>query len=187
MHQAGAAALSQLLQFDAPPSTQRALACSCGHQARYRELRTKTILTAVGPAEVSRPYYLCPQYHAGQFPADIELDVEDSEISPGVRRMLALVGQEAPFDQGRQQLKLLAGLEVTTKAVERTAQAIGEDVAFGEQERIQRAMQLDLPIVLGEPIPILYVQMDGTGIPVVKNETLGRKGKIDGHPPIHAK
>ena len=26
-------------------------------------------------------------------------------------------------------------------------------------------MQLDLPIVIGEPIPILYVQMDGTGVP----------------------
>ena len=39
--------------------------------------------------------------------------------------MQAMVGQEAPFDHGRQQMKLLAGLEVTTKAVERTAEAIG--------------------------------------------------------------
>ena len=35
---------------------------------------------------------------------------------------------------------------------------------------------------MGEPIPILYVQMDGTGIPVVKKETLGRKGKTEGQP-----
>jgi hypothetical protein len=35
---------------------------------------------------------------------------------------------------------------------------------------------------VGEPIPILYVQMDGTGIPVVKKETLGRKGKTEGQP-----
>jgi hypothetical protein len=33
---------------------------------------------------------------------------------------------------------------------------------------------------VGEPIPILYVQMDGTGVPVVKKETEGRKGKTDG-------
>jgi hypothetical protein len=96
--------------------------------------------------------------------------------------MLALVGQEAPFDHGRQQMKLLADLDVTTKAVERTAEAIGETIAAGERKQIQQAMQLDLPIVVGEPIPILYVQMDGTGIPVVKKETLGRKGKIDGQP-----
>jgi hypothetical protein len=41
--------------------------------------------------------------------------------------MQALVGQEAPFDRGREQLQLLAGLEVTTKSVERTAEAIGAD------------------------------------------------------------
>ena len=43
-------------------------------------------------------------------------------------------------------------------------------------------MQLDLPIVVGEPIPILYVQMDGTGVPVVKKETVGRQGKTEGQP-----
>jgi hypothetical protein len=51
-------------------------------------------------------------------------------------------------------MKLLAGLEVTTKAVERTAEAIGEDIAAREQAEIQRAVQLDLPIVLGKPIPV---------------------------------
>jgi hypothetical protein len=112
----------------------------------------------------------------------VELDIKDTELSPGVRRMQAVVGQEAPFDHGRQQMKLLADLEVTTKAVERTAEAIGENVAAREQEEIQRAMQLDLPIVAGEPVPILYVRMDGTGVPVVKKETVGRKGKTDGQP-----
>ena len=68
--------------------------------------------------------------------------------------MLAVVGAAAPFDHGRQQMKLLAGLEVTTKAVERTAEAIGEDIAAREQAEIQRAVQLDLPIVLGKPIPV---------------------------------
>jgi hypothetical protein len=33
--------------------------------------------------------------------------------------MQALVGQQAPFDHGRQQLEFLADLEVITKAVER--------------------------------------------------------------------
>ena len=96
--------------------------------------------------------------------------------------MQAVVGQEAPFDHGRQQMKLLADLEVTTKSVERTAEAIGENIATREQEEIQRAVQLDLPMVMGEAVPILYVQMDGTGIPVVKKETAGRQGKTEGQP-----
>jgi hypothetical protein len=182
MHQAGAAALTQLLQFAAPAADQRTLACSCGHPAHYRELRAKSLLTAVGKAEVSRPYYLCSHCHTGQFPADVELDVENTELSPGVRRMLATVGQGAPFDHGRQQMKLLADLEVTTKAVERTAEAIGEDIAAREQEQIQRAMQLDLPMVVGERVPVLYLEMDGTGVPVVKSETVGRQGKTEGQP-----
>ena len=182
LHHAGATALSELLQFPLPAAEQRTLPCSCGQRAHYRELRSKPVLTAVGPVEVSRPYYLCPHCHAGQFPADVELDIENTEFSPGVRRMQALVGQEAPFDQGRQQMKLLADLEVTTKAVERTAEAIGADIAAREQDEIHRAVQLDLPIVVGQPIPTLYVQMDATGVPVVKKETVGRQGKTEGEP-----
>lgn len=182
MHQAGAAGLAELLRFAAPAADQRTIPCSCGQPARYQELRSKTVLTAVGKVRISRPYYLCPHCHNGQFPADVELDIKDTESSPGVRRMEAVLGQEAPFDQGRQRLKLLAGLEVTTKAVERTAEAVGADIAARQQEQIERAMQLDLPIVVGEPIPVLYVQMDGTGVPVVKKETVGRAGKTAGQP-----
>jgi hypothetical protein len=183
LHRAGAAALTELLQFPAPPSEQRTTPCACGHLAHYRELRSKPVLTVVGRVEALRPYYLCPHCQRGQFPADVELDIENTEFSPGVRRMQALVGQQAPFDHGRQQLKLLADLEVTTKAVERTAEAIGENIAAREQEQMQQALQLDLPAAVGEEaIPILYVQMDGTGVPVVKKETLGRQGKTEGQP-----
>jgi hypothetical protein len=182
LHRAGAAALSQLLQFPAPSAEQRAVSCPCGQQAHYRQLRTKSVLTAVGPAQVSRPYYGCPACHAGQFPVDAELDIENTEFSPGVRRMQALVGQDSPFDHGRQQMKVLAGLEVTAKSVERTAEAIGADIAQREQGEIQKALRLDLSGVAGEPIPILYVQMDGTGVPVVKKETAGRQGKVQGQP-----
>jgi hypothetical protein len=155
MHRAGAAALSEMLQFPAPAAEQRSLACKCGHPAHFRELRTKPVLTVVGTVKVSRPYYLCPHCHIGQFPADVELDIENTETSPGVRRMQAMVGQQAPFDHGRDQMKVLAGLEVTTKAVERTAEAIGGDIARGERQEVQRAVQLDLPIVMGAPVPIL--------------------------------
>lgn len=182
LHHAGARALSQLLQFPVPAAEQRSIPGPCGHPAVYQELRSKPLLTAVGEANVSRPYYLCPHCHRGQFPADVELDIKNTEFSPGVRRMQAVVGQEIAFEQGRQQMKLLADLKVTTKAVERTAEAIGEDIAAREQTHIQRAMQLDLPVIVGEPIPILYVQVDGTGVPVVKKETVGRQGKMEGQP-----
>ena len=182
MHQAGANALTELLQFDPPEPEARQLPCPCGHTAKYVGLRSKPVLTAVGAAQCLRPYYWCEHCHQGQFPVDVDLDIEDTELSPGVRRMMAAVGHEAAFDQGREQLKLLAGLTVTTKAVERTAEAIGEDIEQRQQQELQRALQLELPIPIGPRIPLLYVEMDGTGIPVVRKESEDREGKQDGQP-----
>ena len=182
LHQAGANALTALLQFAPPSPERRQLSCPCGATARYLELRAKSVLTVVGTATCLRPYYLCDHCHHGQFPVDIELDVENTELSPGVRRMLATVGHQAAFEQGREQMKLLAGLSVTTKAVERTAEDIGEDIEVGQQRELERAMQLELPIPLGPRIPILYIEMDGTGVPVVRKESEGRKGKQVGQP-----
>ncbi len=165
-----------------PPPGKRTLPCPCGHTARYQELRSKSVLTAPGRVELSRPYYLCSHCHKGQFPAVAELDVDNTEYSPVVRRMLAVVGQDAPFDHGRQQMEVLADVKVTTKAVERTAENIGADIAAREQRQIQRSLQLDLPIVTGARVPFLYVLMDGTGVPVVQKETQGRAGKRPGEP-----
>ena len=151
LHQAGAAALSQLLQFPEPAADQRTIPCPCGSQAHYRELRSRRILTALGEVELTRPWYLCPCCHNGQFPMDRQLDVENCDCSPGVRRMDAMVGQQGPFDRGREQMKVLAGLEVTAKSVERTAEAIGADIAAGEQREIAKAVQLALPVIVGEP------------------------------------
>src|SRR4051812_47695629 len=92
MHQAGAAGLTQLLT-EQPPQ-QRHLSCACGATADYQELRTKSVLTAVGPAQMLRPYYLCSHCRKGQFPSDKTLDVEGTKFSPGVQRMLGLVGSD---------------------------------------------------------------------------------------------
>jgi len=182
LHQAGAAALTELLRYDPPEPEQRTRPCPCGHTAVDRGLRAKTILTAVGSSDLLRPYFLCAHCQHGQFPADIELDVENTELSPGVRRMLAVVGHDAAFEHGREQMKWLAGLEVTTKAVERTAETIGADIAACQHEETSRARQLDLPLPIGPPVPVLYLELDGTGVPMVRAETEARPGKIDGLP-----
>ena len=47
---------------------------------------------------------------------------------------------------------------------------------------MNRARQLDLPIPIGPSIPVLYVELDGTGVPMVRAETESRPGKVDGQP-----
>ena len=180
MHRAGASVLGHLLSA---PATQTSRApCACGHTARYHDTRSRQLLTMLGPVEFQRGYFVCPQCHQGQSPRDRELDVEGTEFSPGVRRMMAAVGAESSFQQGREQLELLAGLEVTAKAIERQAEAIGIDIEAGEQGEIRRAKQLELPEVCAPAVPILYIEMDGTGVPVTKKEREGRAGKTEGQP-----
>ena len=181
MHRAGAAVLSQLLS--SPESTMPAAPCSrCGGLARYHDKRRKHILTAVGDVTYERAYYHCPDCHHGHCPRDRELDVEATACSPGVRRMIAVVGSETSFEHGRQRLELLAGLALNTKTVERQAKALGADITAGEQAAIQRAKQLELPEICSPAVPVLYLEMDGTGVPAVAAETKGRAGKAAGKP-----
>ena len=182
VHQTGAAVLSELLRFDPPDRDHRNIPCPCGGVAKYEAMRSRPVLTAVGWAQIDRPYYLCSKCDHGQFPADVQLDIDKKDFSPGVRRMLAAVGSELSFAQGRDQIKLLADLEVTAKACERIAESIGEDIEARQQQDIRRAKQLSLPIVAGPPIPYLYVQMDGTQTPMVKSEVEGRAGRTPGQP-----
>ncbi len=99
----------------------------------------------LGGVVVERPYYHCRRCGAGCTPRDQELDVEGTQYSPGVRRMTALVGSETSFDRGRALLEELAGVQLTAKAVEREAEAIGADIADHEQAEISRAVQFELP------------------------------------------
>ena len=140
VHQTGADAVTELLRLSPPDDDHRSIPCTCGRVARYEGMRSRPILTVVGWARIDRPYYLCPACSTGQFPADVELDIDQTDFSPGVRRMLAAVGGVAPFAQGRDQMKLLAGLEVTAKTVERTAESIGEDIEIRQQKLLCRTL-----------------------------------------------
>jgi hypothetical protein len=178
LHRAGAVVLETLLN-EAEPSEARQ-PCACGGQARCAGKRPKTIVTMLGEVVVERPYYHCSRCGNGFAPRDQALDVEATQYSPGVRRMTALVGSETSFERGRVLLDELAAVALTAKAVEREAEAIGGAIAAREQAEIDRAIQLDLPQICGPAIPILYVEMDGTGVPAASRETVGRQGKDGG-------
>ena len=62
----------------------------------------------------------------------------------------------------------------------RHAEALGADIAGREQAEIQRGKQLQLPHVCAPAVPLLSLEMDGTGVPVVAAETAGRHGKREG-------
>ncbi len=182
MHRAGATALQQLLCMPCAAHGQTVPFPAAGKSPRFHENRRKQVITMVGPVISERAYYLCPACHQGQSPCDRELDVVGTEFSPGVGRMMAAVGSEASFESGRAQLQLLAGLEITAKAVERHAEAIGGDISRREQDRMKRVVQLEFPGILGSAVPIMYLELDGTQVPMVRGELEGRAGRIEGQP-----
>jgi hypothetical protein len=47
---------------------------------------------------------------------------------------------------------------------------------------MHRAKQWELPAVCAPAVPLIYIEMDGTGVPVVAAERAGRAGKIAGQP-----
>jgi hypothetical protein len=180
-HQPGAKMLERLL--NTPAEFDRDIPCPCGGRARFHQMRPKHLVTVLGPVAIERPCYLCAACHKGQSPRDVELDADGTEYSPGVRRMMAVVGSETSFERGRAQLELLAGIDVTAKAVERNAEAIGDDIAQIEKARGVRALHLELPAVLGPAHPIPCIEMDGAQVPMVRAELEGRAGRTEGKPP----
>ncbi|PYT64861.1 MAG: ISKra4 family transposase [Acidobacteria bacterium] len=176
MHQMGGVLLEKLLNSDGGGYRGAHLDCSQGHAAEFVGYRDKEILTVVSSVEARRAYYHCQECQSGFAPKDKELDVVGSSFSPGVRRMMARVGAKESFEQGRGDLEALAGVVVRTKQVERISVQLGQQVeAFCQREREAIVSGKVTPLV--PPVPILYIAIDGTGVPVVPRETEGRRGK----------
>jgi len=64
---------------------------------------------------------------------------------------------------------------VTTKAVERVAEALGAEVEA--VARTEREAALAGKVIPLKPVPKLYIAIDATGVPMVPHETEGRPGK----------
>ena len=175
LQRAGARLLEELLQ-DTAEEGQPPL-CSCGRPLRCEGPRPKRLVSLLGSVSLQRLYYHCRRCWRGTVPFDRALDIEGTQYSPGVRRLLAVVGGETSFVRGRALLEELAGIEVSVKAVERQAQAIGSDLAArAESDRCQAALR-GFPPQTGAPIPTFYIEMDGTGIPVTAAAAAAREGK----------
>jgi hypothetical protein len=175
MHGIGGKMLEALINADGGAYQGRTIRCEKGHLCEFEAYRSKTVLTVLGPVSVSRAYYSDRECEGGFCPKDRSLDIEGTSNSPGVRRMMSKVGSYRPFDPGHEDLYELAGIRVSAKDVERVSEGVGQQVA--EYHVRQGEAALALNVVSIKPVPRMYVCMDGTGVPVVKTETVGRQGK----------
>jgi len=174
MHDVGRKLLEKLLQgFYAQRTEEKQLE----KRFTFIEEREKTILTVLGKVKIKRAYYYDKDARAGVCPYDKALDVVGTSFSTGMRRIMGRVGAYRSFGLGHEDIKELAGVSVTAKEVERIAEDVGKQAELFLHEEQTRQARLGGQVQT-QQIPIMYVAMDGTGVPVVKTETEGRKGKF---------
>ena len=92
-----------------------------------------------------------------------------TDLSPGVTRMTGAAAALGSFAQASGLLDDLAGVRVGVKHVERTAEALGRDIAARERQGPAQPAPASAPT--------MYLAVDGTGVPVRPSETVGRPGK----------
>ncbi|WP_427005522.1 ISKra4 family transposase [Pseudarthrobacter sp. H2] len=101
-------------------------------------------------------------------------------LTPATATAPRNTGAAVPFAQAAALIKDLPGITLSTKRVERAAEAAGAQATaalHSDTEAVLTGQVVPLPPV-PEPEPeILYIAVDGTGVPMTTAETAGRAGK----------
>ena len=169
MHHIGAVMLEKVLNSDNGGYCGKRIS-----QAEFKEYRDKKLQTVLGEVTVRRAYYYDKVSRTGYCPKDRYLDIEGTSFSPGLRRIMGRVGACRSYELGKEDIKELAGISVNSKEIERISCEIGGAVEeFNKKELPDNVIPFNFS-------KMMYIGMDGTGVPVVKREPAGRMGKHEG-------
>jgi hypothetical protein len=121
-----------------------------------------------GSFDLTRDYY----YHAGKdqghYPADAALGLEVS-YTPALAKLICLEGADEPtYLKAQRHLEQTGGICVAARQIQRVVQRVGSQAQLW-QERTAQPGACDAPV--------MYVSADGTGVPMVPEELVGRRGK----------
>lgn len=177
MHEIGSILLGELLNVDSGGYEGRHIIGKDGDAYEFVDYRDKDVLTALGRVRIKRAYYYDDKSGKGLCPKDKALDIEGTSYSPGVRRMMSKVGAYRSFGLGQEDLHELAGIRVNAKEVERVSEMIGRQIETFHA--VQGEAALSDKVIPIKATPKMYVCMDGTGVPMVKKETVNRQGKAE--------
>ncbi len=133
----------------------------------YSGRREKTFVTVLEDITLKRAYYT-DENGLGYYPRDDNLGLDKDSLSPGVKRMIGHTASILSIKESSVMIEHLAGHHVSFKQVERSAEDLGEEIAQDEMTIVQNGNSCSRTMYLG---------VDGTGCPMRKEETIGRKGK----------
>ena len=175
---AGAKCLEEFMNAVGAGRRVERIKCLCGGIMQSRGVREKQVLTLLGTARYRHSLFQCPSCKKTRYPGDEALDIVDTSRSPGLRRQTARLGAKESFGEVAKDLRELAAIEISRKDAERVSEAMGE--AMEQWDAVQRRHVRTLeppPPDIPKTIDTLYIEFDGTGVPMTKEEVAGRKGK----------
>ena len=128
----------------------------------------RDVETLFGPLTVRRNYYHAAATGQGRYPLDEALKLV-GPYPPAWARLLSRAGAQTGFESGSADLRVYGGLAIQGRQIHRLMQLVGPAV--------HQAMEAAPNETVAAPIPVLYIEVDGTGAPMVPAELAGRKGK----------
>lgn len=130
--------------------------------------RELTCQSVFGPVTLCRNYYRHVAEDRGRFPLDEALGLVGN-CTPALARMMCRAGSLEPYEAASQSLAYYAGVPVEGRRIQRLVNEVGPAVEKWVGQ---------LPPPKSAPaVPVFYVEADGTGVPMRKAETKGRRGK----------
>jgi hypothetical protein len=129
--------------------------------------RSKDMHTLFGVIAVRRNYFYDPQTHAGRCPLDQALGLVHS-FSHALVRLAARAAATEGYESASGDLLAQAGVNLEGRQIQRLVNLVAPGVAT----QLEQAANTS-----ADPIPILYAEVDGTGVPMVAEELAGRAGK----------
>jgi hypothetical protein len=129
---------------------------------------SREIETLFGPLTLRRNYYHAAQTRSGRYPLDEALKLS-GPYTPALAQLMSRAGAQSGFESGSEDLRIYGGLTIQGRQIHRLMQTIGPAV--------QRALDTAPVSPPDKSIPVLYVEVDGTGAPMVPAALAGRKGK----------
>jgi hypothetical protein len=133
-------------------------------------LRPKVVETLFGPITLQRDYFHHAATQAGRVPLDDALGLVQG-YSPALVRLACRAAARLGYENASTDLAALAQIQLEGRQIQRLVQLAAPAVAAASRQ--VRAAQPEPPA----PIPILYIEVDGTGVPMVAAELAGRAGK----------
>jgi hypothetical protein len=133
----------------------------------FHSWRDRGIITLFGEVKLNRAYYLGPK--GGRYPMDELVGLHD-QYTPAVAQLMCWSGAMDPsFEQASETLKRFAELNIPGRQVQRV---IGQFASQASKWKERRAYSEPR-----NPVKVLNIQADMTGIPMRSEELVDIKGK----------